>query len=124
MVLTCTLLAAAVPGVASAAPNNGVRPNQGGCAPGVWVLSGPADWLDATWAGFASEGFTPEEAAELFEFDSVDDFADFIVSNVFDDPALDRNDDDLVCRSTTDPGGLPDWFFGVDDNKFHVKFVG
>jgi hypothetical protein len=117
------VLVAAIPGVASAKDDNGTRPNSGSCAPGVWVLSGPTDWLAATWAGFASEGYSPEEAAELFGYESVEAFGDFIVANVFDDPALDRNDDDRVCRSTTNAGGIPDWFFGVDDNKFNVKFA-
>ena len=111
---------AAAPMMAHAA--DGTRPNQGACSnSGNSFLEGPEQWLVATWAGFASEGLTPEQAAEMFGFDTVDEFADFIVDGVFGENGVDANGDGLVCRSSNDPGGRPDYLFLVDDNKWNVK---
>lgn len=115
--------ALAAAGFAVAGSAHAEKPPKGGCPPHMWVLNDPVEWVEATRAGVAAEGSTMEEQAELFGFETVELFEEWIVANVFDgDIGVDANDDDLVCRATNTPSGYPEFYFQVHDNKHHAKF--
>jgi len=109
-------------GVAPAMASSG-NSAKGGCpADGSpWELTTQKQWLDMSVSALEEVFGTMKKAASALGFSSERELRSLILSNF---GSVNSNGDAYICVSQTNPGGIPDYAFLVDDNKFNAKHVG
>jgi hypothetical protein len=110
------IAAVGVAGIADA------KSHKGGCPPSAspWLLNDGDQWKAASVDGLIAEFGTMQNAATQLDFSSVADLEKAIEWTF---TYVDANEDGSICRSTTNPGGLPDYVFNVSDNRFNARLL-